>query len=228
MTRKICWVIAIVFVAVGSSVIGDDRYEPADSIAAVDGKPIYVGELNLVLSEKLGVEKSKQAAIELQQATALLLVRRHLAMKSLVDMGGESLESIIQRRLDTFAEELKRRRSSLSKHAESQMGDEQSLVADLSWKVAWGEYLKSRMTDENLRRYFDKHREQYGGGTFDELTDQAKLRRDATSAMFDSLVQKRRDAEIQWLIPALRPPEGVAIIPGVDSGSSESSEKSGP
>ena len=213
MTRRICWFIPIVFVAVGSSLIANDRYEPADPIAAVDGKPIYVGELNLVLSEKLGVEKSKQAAIELQQATALLLVRRHLAMKSLVDMGGESLESMIQRRLETFAEELKRRRSSLSKHAESQMGDEKSLVADLSWKVAWGEYLKSRMTDENLHRYFDKHRDDYGGGTFDELTDQAKLRRDATSAMFDSLVQKGRDAEIQWLIPALRPPEGVAIIP---------------
>lgn len=213
MMRSWNWLLTIALIAAGSGVIASDQYESSASIATVDGKPVYVGELNLVLVERLGLADFKQVSIDLQQATALLLVRRHLAMKTLIAVGGPSLESMIQQRLETFTEQLNRRQSSLSKYAASRMADERSLTADLSWKVAWEAYLKRHMTEENLRRFFDMHRDRYGGGSYDELTDQAKLRRDATNAMFDSLVQKQRDSAIQWFIPALRPPEQVPVVP---------------
>ncbi len=195
---------------------GDDQYRPEDPIAAVNGDPIYVGELNLVLIERLGLKQLDDTTIELQQAAALLLVRRHLAMKSLKTLGQDALQAVIQQRLDAMVEGLRRTDSSLAKYSAARMSDEKSLLADLSWKVAWGQYIKSKLTEANLRRYFEANRERYAETVeqdFDDLTDQAALRRDATSAMFDSLVRKQQDAEVEWFIPALRPPDGVTVIP---------------
>lgn len=190
----------------------DKPHRAEDPIASVDGHPVFVGEMNLTIAERLGPGKLQRAGVDLKRATVLLLVRRHLAMKTLTDSGGGVLATMIQRRIDATIEELRRRDSSLSQYAEARMADEKSLVADLSWKVAWGQYMKSKMNDKNLRLYFEKNRDRYGG-TFDELTDQAVLRRDATSAMFDALVRKQKDAKVQWFIDALRPPDGVSIIP---------------
>jgi hypothetical protein len=205
-------VLSLVAVLAGSIALADDRYEPGDPIAAVDGDPIYFGELNLVLAERLAPEKLKQVGIEVQKATALLLVRRHLAMKSLQKSGTEALESTIAQRLAALTGELKRRGSSLSEHAGARKADEKSLVADLSWKVAWGQYVTSNLHEKNLRRYFEQHPDSYTG-SFDDLTDQSKLRREATSALFNTLVRRQKNSKIQWFITALRPPGEVPIIP---------------
>jgi len=209
--------ISISLLLIATSFAGDDkRHQPTDPIASVDGDPVFVGEMNLIVAERIGPKKLQQAGADIKRATVVVLVRRHLAMKTLMETGGDTLAAIIQRRLDAMTAELKRRDSSLSKFAGSRMSDEKSLIADQSWKVAWGQYMKSKMNDKNLRLYFEKNRNEYGG-TFDELTDQAALRRDATSAMFDALVQKQKDTKIQWFIDSLRPPDGVSIIPQVET-----------
>jgi len=209
--------ISITLLLIATSFADDDKaHGPTDPIASVDGDPVFVGEMNLIVAERFGPKKLQQAGADLKRATAVLLVRRHLAMKTLRETGGDTLAAMIQRRLDAMTVELERRDSSLSKFAESRMSDEKSLIADQSWKVAWGQYMKSKMNDKNLRSYFDKNRNQYGG-TFDELTDQAALRRDATSAMFDALVRKQKTAKIQWFIDSLHPPDGVSIIPQVET-----------
>ena len=112
--------------------LADEKYEPGDPIAAIDGDPVYLGELNLILSERLKVRDLRKVGIEVQQVTAALLVRRHLAMKSLRAQGGDSLEAMIQRQVDAFAAEASRRGSSLAEQAKSRMADEKSLRADLA------------------------------------------------------------------------------------------------
>ena len=261
--------------------------------------------------------------IEIQQATATLLVRRHLAMKSLRQQGGDSLEAMTRRQVESFANEARRRGSNLAAQAEARMADERSLTTDIAWRTAWSQYLKSRLNEANLRLYFDQQRDRYAGNrwevsqifvkmdtrdaasieaaqgnmleladeirasgtvadafadaarehsdsgsaaqggmvgwvekdgdlpsavmaairnteagnisapvqsplgmhlvyvhraeagklTFDELTDQAQLRRDAADALFDALVAKQNGAKITWFVPALRPPQSVSIFP---------------
>ena len=197
--------------------VADDSYAPSDLIAAVGGDPVYFGELNLVLVERLGADKLQQVGSEIRKATALLLVRRKLAMQSLRAAGGVALQSMIERRLTTLSAELQRRGDSLSKYAEVRMADEKSLAADLAWKVAWGQYVKTKLNEQNLRRYFEKHPDRYGE-SFDDLTDQGKLRSDATGALFHALVRKQHQAKIQWFIGELHPPEGVSIIPAAADG----------
>lgn len=242
-------------------------------------------------------------------------------MKTLESQGGQALQGMIQRQVDSFAAEANRRGSSLEKQAKARLADEKSLTADLAWRVAWGQYLKSKLTEENLRRFFESRKQIYGGNryevsqifvrldvqdelsvqaaeanfeelaeelrasdapeaafadaaqqhsesptadqggrvglvekdgdlpksvmqavrntpagqisqpvrsplglhmlyvhrieagnrTFDQLADQAQLRRDAADALFDALVATQSHAKVDWFVPSLRPPE--AVIP---------------
>jgi parvulin-like peptidyl-prolyl isomerase len=302
---------------------GQDKLEPGDPIAAIDGEPIYLGELNLILTQRLKVRDLDRLGIEVQQATAALLVRQHLAMKSLRKQGGDALDAMIRRQIQQYESESRRRGSSIEQQAEQRMADEKSLRADIAWRTAWGQYLKSRLNDANLRRFFQQRRTRYGGGRwevsqifvqtdtrdadsvqaaaanlaklaaelrasdsvaaafaaaaqehsdsgsaaaggkvgwvekdgdlpssvmaavretkpgeisepvqsplgmhlvlvhqfepgnleFDDLTDQAQLRRDAADALFDALIAQQRDAKVTWFVPALRPPPTIPIIP---------------
>jgi hypothetical protein len=301
----------------------EETYEPSDPIAAVDGEPIYLGELNLILSQRFKSSDLDSVPMQVQQATAAILVRRHLAMKSLREQGGEAIEAMISRQRESFATEARRRGSSLADQAKARKADEKSLHAELAWQTVWGQYLKSTLSDKNLRLYYEKNASRYGGGrwevsqvfikmdpadtdsikataaqlteladeirqsgsipqafaeaarehsqggtaseggkvgwvekdgdlpgrvmkavreatigeiagpiqspmglhlilvhqgevgkrTFEQLTDQAQLRRDATDALFDALVAKQKNAKVSWFISALQPPPGIQLVP---------------
>lgn len=303
--------------------VADDKLGPSDPIAAVDGEPIFLGELNLILTQRLKARDLDNVPIDVQRATATLLVRRHLAMKSLEQQGGEALKEIIRRQFESYAAEARRRGSSLAQQAQARMADENSLAADIAWQTAWSQYLKSRLNETNLRRYFQQQRGRYAGNrwevsqifvkmdtrdidsvkaatanmselaeqlassgsiaqafadaarqhsdsgsaaqggmvgwvekdgdlpgsvmaairktevgqisdparsplgvhlvyvhraevgnlSFDDLTDQAQLRRDAADALFQALVAQQRAANVTWFVGALRPPASVSIVP---------------
>ncbi|MAI70728.1 MAG: hypothetical protein CMM01_07445 [Rhodopirellula sp.] len=307
---------------VGCFAAGDDL-EPGDPIAAIDGEPVFFGELNLVLTERLQANDLQRVGAEVRQATATLIVRRHLAMKSLEAKGGATLEAMLKRQIAALASDLRRRGSSLQKQASDRMADEKSLVTDLRWRLAWGQYLKSRLSEANLKNFFNLRRDQYAGGRwevsqifvmadksdaaswratlanvneladqirvsetpqqafydaaiehsesasasdggkvgwvqkdgdlpgslmtairkmktgevsaaiqsplgihllllhrveagnlkFEDLTDQAQLRRDAANALFDALLRERSETQVSWLVRGLKPPADVKIIP---------------
>ncbi|MDA7907093.1 peptidylprolyl isomerase [bacterium] len=307
---------------ISSPAAGDDL-EPGDPIAAIDGEPVLFGELNLVLTDRLQANELQRVGAEVRRATAALVVRRHLAMKSLEAKGGPTLEAMLKRQVETLAADLRRRGSSLQKQAADRMADEASLVTDLRWRLAWGQYLKSRLNDANLKRFFGSHRSQYAGGRwevsqifvkadksdvaswratlanvneladqirvsetpqqafydaaiehsesasasdggkvgwvqkdgdlpgtlmtairkmktgqvskgiqsplgihlvllhqieagdlqFEDLTDQAQLRRDAANALFDALLRERSGTQVSWLVRDLKPPADLKMIP---------------
>lgn len=144
-----------------------DDLQPDDPFAAVDGKPIYVGEINWVLAQRVDVKDLDRVATEVRAATAQVLVRRHLAMNALRDQGGEAIEASIRRQVDSFQADAKRRGTDLAEIAAVRQSNVESVVADIAWQTAWSQYLKSKMTDANLRRYFDLHRDRYAGHRYD-------------------------------------------------------------
>lgn len=179
----------------------DDELEPGDPIAAIDGDPIYLGELNLILTERFKSRDLDAVPIDLQRATAALLVKRHLAMKTLMSQGGDLLQGMIRREVESFAAEAKRRGSSLEEQAAARLADEQSLTADLAWRVAWGQYLKSKLTEQNLRRFFESRRQIYGGTRYEvsqifvkmDARDRASI--EAAEANLVELAEEIRSAE---------------------------------
>ena len=57
------------------------------------------------------------------------------------------------------------------------------------------------------------HQSEPGELEFEQMTDQTQLRRDAIDALFSALINQQSEANIQWFIPALKPPSEVAIFP---------------
>ena len=156
-----CWIAA----AVVSAQPRD--YEPTDPIAAIDGQPIFLGELNLALGEQLGIEQPRRARLDVQRAAAVILVRRHLALRALREKGGDALETLIERRTDRLTDKLQRRGITLQDYAERRASDVGSLRAHWTWQIAWQTYLDSRLTEANLERFFQKHPLRYAGGRWE-------------------------------------------------------------
>lgn len=143
---------------------GQRTFGPDDPFASIDGAPIYLGELNLILSERMKARDLDAVGIEIKQATAALLVRRHLAMKSLREQGGATLQAMVDRQIESFAHEAKRQGSSLAQQAKKRLADETALKADIAWRTAWSQYLKTTLNDVNLQRYFEREKARYAGG----------------------------------------------------------------
>ena len=161
-------VLLIGYTLAGHTVVsGDSNHSASDTIFSIDGQQVAVGELNLILGERFGVRQLPDAAIEVKQAAAAILVRRHLAMRSLRQQGGDKLADLIRSDYQRFQEDRKRSGSSVREYAEQRGADERSLEADLAWRTAWRTYLRSRMTDDNLRSYFRREHRRYDGGRWD-------------------------------------------------------------
>ncbi|TWU04250.1 peptidylprolyl isomerase [Stieleria varia] len=145
----------------------DDKYSPEDPIASVAGEPVFLGELNLVLLQRLQFKSLQQVPIQVQQATAALLVRQHLARRALESKGGAALQAIIDRGIASFENDLQRRGGSLAQHAEANRCNQRGLLDQLRWQIAWREYLKSRLNDKNLKLFYERNRAKYAGGRWE-------------------------------------------------------------
>ncbi len=163
--RRVCWtLVSLAFLSCVNlfDVTAEDL--PANEIiASVDGDPVYVGELNLILAERFQNQPINSIDVDLKRATCHLLAQRRLALRALRKVGGEPLATMVQNEIDAFVTEVRRRGSTLQQQASARSSDSASLLVDLSWRVAWGAYLKSKLTDENLRRYFESHANAYDG-----------------------------------------------------------------
>ena len=162
---RIALLACVTFFSPSSPCDADDN-EPSDPLASIDGKPVYLGELNLILADRLGRQNVQRATAEIRQAAAVILLRRHLAMRSLRSKS-DAIGDVIDREFTTVSNVLRRQGSSAAEFAEQRSADERSLKADLAWKTAWRWYLKNRMTDANLRKFFLREKVRFDGGRWD-------------------------------------------------------------
>ena len=182
---------------------GQDKFGPDDPLAAIDGNPIFLGELNLILVDNLRISDPSKATAQVQQATATLLVRQHLALRTLKQQGGQSLQQLIDRQIATVAADAKRRGTSLQRQAEQRKSNEQSLKASLEWQVAWKQFLQSRLTDKNLRIFFERHRQHYAGGRWE--VSQLFLKVDPSDSAQAEETQRRLTALVAELRSSTSP-----------------------
>lgn len=178
------WIVAFLLCGVwGSGTSFAQTYRPTDPIASVAGEPVFLGELNYVLTEKLRVKDLDRIDVKVQQATAALLVRQHRAMKTLRRQGGESLQQILQRDWRAFESELQRTGGTVKDYCKKRSTDEVSLRHSREWETAWKSYLKSKMTEANLSRFFDSNRERYSAAKWDVSHIVLAVDRDQSGAL---------------------------------------------
>ena len=141
----------------------EDDLRPSDPYASINGDPIFIGELNFLLTSKLRARVPEQVNENVRRASASLIVRQHLAMLSLRDQGGQTLRQLLDRDWQSFVGEVKRQGLSVEDFSRRFRSDAISVRAARDWDAAWRAYLKSRMTDANLKRMFDANPERYTG-----------------------------------------------------------------
>ena len=193
----------------------DPPLGPNDIFATVDGTPIEVGEIDLLLRQRFGPDlTSKPAGVSverLRRATAAMLVRRQLAMRSLQSIGGQSLEASLRQARRDAASTLAGRGVDLDQRAAAMGTTAKAMIRSADWQTAWSKYIRSTLTDDNLRSYYRRNRDRYAGQTYEEVTQPRRLRSDATAALFDRLVERSSDAGVIWYVESLRPPERVSV-----------------
>lgn len=111
----------------------------------------------------MGTESLQQADPRLVQAAALMLVRRHLALRTLTAMGGQPLAARVEHAIQSATSAAEQQDDSLQAQAQRHGADAAALQRELAWQTAWHAYLRSRLTQENLQRFFDAHRAKYDG-----------------------------------------------------------------
>lgn len=192
----------------GFTEVNAEELAPDEIIASVDGNPVYVGELNLILAERFPNQPIDSIDLELKRATSHVLAQRRLALRALRRAGGAALSQMVQNEIDAFLSEVKRRGSSLKQQASARSSDSASLLVDISWRVAWGAYLKSKLTESNLRRFFTANANAYDGTQY--RVSQIFMRPVSTSPLdiletvktlssFASEIQTSEDREVTFV-----------------------------
>ncbi len=160
------WVSAFQLIAVAFAsdpVAAPTEITSTGVIMAIDDVDLEEGELRLILQDS---GFGKDTSLASRQASATVLIRQHLAMKSLLNLGGKSLLAIIDREMNRVSKQLEFSGSSLAKAASDRGVSLRAYQRHLAWQIAWREYLKSRVTQIALKSYFDHHQDQYGGRAY--------------------------------------------------------------
>lgn len=98
----------------------------------------------------------RKAVLEqlIKQELVLIRFRREQRL-----VGEREINDELSRRKKTLTD----RGTSWEKHLEEMKADEESLRRQLLWQLSWATYLDHMLTDENLRRYFEKYRTKFDG-----------------------------------------------------------------
>lgn len=160
--RHAIWMLGILCFQLGApNAIAQQSYRPSDPIASIQGEPVLLGELNYLLTSKLGVKDLSDVNIDVKRASSASLVRQHQAMNTLRQQGGESLQALLDEDWEVFVQGLKRKGLSVDQFCQQRLANEKSVRASRDWDSAWRRYLKSKMTDANLKRYYQLHAEKF-------------------------------------------------------------------
>jgi peptidyl-prolyl cis-trans isomerase C len=136
-----------------------------DCIAAtVNGEPIYAREVERELARVLGKRKAEAAALAALRTKALSqLVDRRLILAHLAENGFAASSQDIDLAISRVRKQLAQQEVSLEAYVKDAGMSMDEFRHTLAWQIGWRRYLQKFITDDNLQRYFDKHRRQFDG-----------------------------------------------------------------
>ena len=149
----LCWVLSSFLVG---SAVGQTPEKPA---AVVNGDPISVGEVKAVLEARPSpVPLPAAQQRELRQAALDMLIDDLLMRQFLRKHGGQVQAAEIQKEIDDLQAILKKD----GKNVEQILRDGKQTVeqfrADIAARVQWRNYLRSRLSDQEIKTYYDANK----------------------------------------------------------------------
>lgn len=133
-------------------------------VASVNDVPIYDVEIERYL-ERLNVFDSlPEQSLQIYRSTVMSqLVRRQVILTYLQTTEFRASEQEIDLAISEIKKSLAARGQSLDDFLASGKVDRSILRRNLAWKIVWTRYLKSYLTDANLRRYYERNYQRFDG-----------------------------------------------------------------
>ncbi len=133
-------------------------------VATVDGHPIYAREVERELARVVGKRKVEPAALAaLREKARSQLVDRRLILAYLTDNGFSASSQDIDLAISRVRKQLAQQEVSLEDYVKDAGMSIDEFRLTLEWQIGWRRYLQKFLTDDNLQRYFDKHRREFDG-----------------------------------------------------------------
>lgn len=132
--------------------------------ATVDGVPVLVREVERELQKAMGKRPLDPAGAKVLRATSLeQLIGRQLVLKYLVGKKAAASKADLELHLESIKKDLKRKNQTLADFLARSGLDEAEFRRREAWQLSWKKYLDGQLSDENLKKFFDKHRREFDG-----------------------------------------------------------------
>jgi len=155
---------AVHVVAVAGESVSVGESATAVAVARVNGRPIYAAEVRREMARALGDCKIEPSAEPIVQAQTLSqLIDRRLVLGYLLRSKTYLSEQDVTLAVERFEKQLAGQGVTLKDFLAKTGIDLATLKQELAWKVGWKRYLDRRLTDENLKKFFDAHRRDFDG-----------------------------------------------------------------
>jgi len=135
-------------------------------VASVNDVPIYDVEIERYLQRLNVFDDLPEASLHVYRSTVMSqLVRRQVILSYLQTTEFRATEQEINLAISEVKQSLDARGQSLDEFLSSGKVDRAMLRRNLAWKIVWTRYLKSYLTEANLRRYYERNYERFDGTT---------------------------------------------------------------
>jgi parvulin-like peptidyl-prolyl isomerase len=160
-------------------------------VARVDGQPVTASEVQLELRRALGDRRLEGAQrAELERAALTQVIDRRLVLRYLTRTGQAASDQDVEFALAKFEKDLAAREQTLDAHLEELRISPEEFRRTLAWQLSWQRYLDKQLTDENLEKYFQRHRREFDGTELRIAQILLKLPPDADAAATAAVRQR--------------------------------------
>ncbi len=132
-------------------------------VASVNGQPIYEIEIARELQKVPGKDSAAGSAAPLRSAVLEHVIDRLLVLEALQASGRAASQQEIDLEFDRLKQRVEKQGESLGEYLRKRDLNEPLLRRTIAWRLSWQRYLDQYLTEENLQRYFSKHRRDFDG-----------------------------------------------------------------
>ena len=135
-------------------------------VACVDDVPIYDVEVERFMQQLNVFSDLAENSLQIYRSTVMSqLIRRQVVLAHLQTTKYRATEQEIDLAVDEVKEALAARGQTLDQFLLSGKSDIAMLRRNLAWKLVWTRYLDEYLTEDNLRRFYERHYERFDGTT---------------------------------------------------------------
>lgn len=133
-------------------------------VARVNGQPIYASEVQQQLKLVLRGRKPSAAALKLLQAQTIeQLIGRKLVLHFLDEKDLAANDKELDVEIGRIRKRLSATGVTLEQHLGKTQQDIDSLRRALAWQISWQRYLDQFLSEENLKKFYQRRQRQFDG-----------------------------------------------------------------